>query len=172
MGLSITAYSKITPANGNEAFDDTGELKYKDGWVQFNKNSDFPGRADDIEDGHAYKYGAFRHFYAGLYGAHARWRDQLAQLAGYPLTKSVEYSNRWGYAIACFHGAEGPFSELINFSDCEGVIGASVSAKLANDFKAFQAKADAHEDPRFRQLYGEWRRAFEMASGEGVVDFH
>lgn len=168
MGLDITAFSKLKKAVGNEAFDDSGELKYKDGWVRLNKNYDFPGRADDIDDRHAYKYGSFRHFPAGSYSGYNRWRDQLAQLAGYPLTK---WRGEQSHAEACFQGAIGPFSELINFSDCEGVIGASVSAKLAKDFADFQEDADAHEDQRFRLLYAEWRKAFEMAADDGAVAF-
>ena len=168
MGLDITAYRKLTPANGNEAFDETGELKYEDNWMQFYKNPDFPGRADDIQARHAYKAEDSEGFYAGGYGSYNRWRDQLAELAGYQLTKYMQY----GHAATCWEGAEGPFSELINFSDCEGVIGAAVSAKLAKDFADFQAKADAHQDERFRNKYAEWRKAFEMAADGGAVRFY
>jgi hypothetical protein len=173
MGLDIMAYRKLTPANGNEAFYETGELKYEDGWTQFYKNLDFPGRADDIQDCHAYKAEDSEVFYAGGYGGYGRWRDQLAELAGYPLTKYMQYGQeQQSYAAACWEGAEGPFSELINFSDCEGVIGAAVSAKLAKDFADHQAKADAHQDERFRSKYAEWRKAFEMAADGGAVRFH
>lgn len=173
MGLDITAYRKLTPANGNEAFDETGELKYEDNWTQFYKNPDFPGRADDIQDRHAYKAEDSEGFCAGGYGGYNRWRDQLAELAGYPLTKYMQYGQeQQSHAAACWKGVEGPFSELINFSDCEGVIGAAVSAKLAKDFADFQEKADAHQDERFRDKYAEWRKAFEMAADAGAVHFH
>jgi hypothetical protein len=68
--------------------------------------------------------------------------------------------------------SEGPFWELIHFSDCEGTIGPEVSAKLAQDFARYQDQADAHPDERFRDLYATWRTAFEMASQGGAVDFH
>ena len=61
---------------------------------------------------------------------------------------------------------------MINFSDCEGVIGPKTSAKLAKDFAEFQAQADAHPDDWFRDLYTTWRRAFELASDDGAVGFH
>ena len=173
MGLDITAYRKLTPANGNEAFDETGELKYEDNWTQFYKNPAFPGRADDIQDHRAYKAEDSEGFCAGGYGGYNRWRDQLAELAGYPLTKHMQYGQeQQSHAAACWEGVEGPFSELINFSDCEGVIGAAVSAKLAKDFADFQEKADAHQDERFRDKYAEWRKAFEMAADAGAVRFH
>ena len=173
MGLCITTYRKLTPANGNEAFDETGELKYEDGWTQLYKSPDFPGRADDIQDRHAYKAEDSEGFHTGAYSSYNRWRDQLAELAGYQLTKYMQYGQeQQSHAAACWKGAEGPFSELINFSDCEGVIGAAVSAKLAKDFADFQAKADAHQDERFRNKYAEWRKAFEMAADGGAVRFH
>jgi len=173
MGLDITAYRHLTPANGNEAFDDTGELKYEDGWVQLYKNPDFPSRADDVNDQHAYKYVDSYGFAAGAYSSYNHWRDQLAQLAGYRLTTFTCYGrDEQSYAAACWQGAEGPFSELINFSDCDGVIGSTVSKKLAKDFSDFQAKADGHGDALFRQKYAEWRKAFDMAADTGAVVFH
>ena len=36
-----------------------------------------------------------------------------------------------------------PFVELINFSDCEGVIGPEVAAKLAKDFADYEFSASA-----------------------------
>ena len=62
--------------------------------------------------------------------------NELATLAGY------------AGADDAWERTDGPFWELINFSDCEGVIGPKTSAKLAGDFAAFQEKADAH--------HGQW----------------
>jgi hypothetical protein len=74
--------------------------------------------------------------------------------------------------VACWNGAQGPFSELIHFSDCEGVIGTAVSKKLAADFAAFDEKAKAAGNERYYAKYQEWRKAFEMAANGGAVDFH
>ena len=74
------------------------------------------------------------------------------------------------------NGAQGrPFFELIHFSDCEGIIGPKISAKLAKDFADNQAKADVYrvdEASWFREKYSDWRRAFEMAADNGAVEFH
>lgn len=67
---------------------------------------------------------------------------------------------------------EGPFWELISFSDCDGIIGPLVSAKLAQDFGDFQPAADDHPDQHFRDMYARWRTAFETAADTGFVDFH
>jgi hypothetical protein len=170
MGLDITWYRGLTKAVGNEAFDERGELREEDDWLQLYANPDFPGRADDIEEAVAYRPEESDSFSAGSYGYYNFWRDQLAELAGYP--KGRTQDGRESACVPCWNGAQGPFAELINFSDCEGVIGATVSAKLAADFAEHQAKAEAHPDDRFRDRYALWRRAFEKAADRGCVDFH
>lgn len=177
MGLDIAIYQNLKMAKGNEAFDDKGELKWDENWVQFYVNPDFPGRANEIEDGKAYKGEYVNRFRAGSYGGYGVWRNTLAQLAGYP---EFEYDDEFTNSKRKSHAAYGwyhpdeklPFIELINFTDCEGVIGAEICAKLAKDFAEFQEKADQHKDDYFTKKYGAWRRAFEAASKNGVVEFH
>ena len=65
MGLDITPYRNLVLANGNEAFDETGELKYDEGWHQMFVNPDFPSQADKIEDHKAYRGEAGEGFRAG-----------------------------------------------------------------------------------------------------------
>lgn len=172
MGLDITAYKGLVLANGNDGFDEVGELK--DGFESFYVNEDFPGRADDIKSRHAYTATDSFGFRAGSYGGYNLWREQLAQLAGWV---PIQHTPRWGepyesYAAAAWAASEGPFWELINFSDCEGTIGSAVSKKLAEDFAKYQSKADKHYDDWFKQRYNHWRKAFEMASENGCVSFH
>ena len=183
MGLDITAYRGLTKANGSEAFDERGEVKEDEGWERFYLNGDFPGRADEIDDGCAYKSEASAHMLGYSYSTHSRFRNELAKLAGYPKAEPSNdgeafdrvYEESYPYATAAsaYDGMEAmPFYELVYFSDCEGVIGTTVSAKLARDFAAFQEKADAHHDEYFRAKYSQWRKAFEMASDRGAVVFH
>lgn len=173
MGLDITWHSRLTKAEGNEAFDEHGEVRDSDGWFILYVNPDFPGRADEIESWCAYRCEAYGHFSCGPYSRYNRWRDELAKLAGWPLGKYEQYGRDFdSYAASAWDATDGPFWELITFSDCEGVIGASVSAKLAKDFDDHQAKADEHPDEYFRQQYAEWRNAFEKATDRGCVRFH
>ena len=173
MGLDITWHRNLTKAVGNEAFDERGEFRYDDDWRQLYINGDFPGRADEIEHRAAYRSEESGTFAAGSYGGYNVWRDQLAELAGYPKAPYEKYGVLGrSHCVACWNGTTGPFAELINFSDCDGVIGAAVSAKLAADFAEHQAKADAHPDARFREKYALWRHAFEKAADGGCVDFH
>lgn len=177
MGLGITAYRKLTKIDA--VFDADGEpidpntRESIDYDMRAYLNPDFPGRADEIEDRAIYSAEDSMGLHAGSYGGYNRWREKLAELAGYPAGDYEQYGRTYqSHCVPCWNGETGPFSELINFSDCEGVIGAAVSAKLAKDFAEFQQAADQIEDERFRAKYAEWRKAFEMASDAGAVSFH
>lgn len=177
MGLDVTAYTKLIAAQGNEAFDETGELKYdEENWFQVYDNDDFPGRLEGLQNRHAYKSDEDTHgFRAGSYGGYNTWRNQLAELAGYPAIPVDRYKTgnvQSRHDEGAWQSTSGPFWELINFSDCEGTIGPVVSAKLAKDFADFQEKADAHTDEYFKTKYADWRKAFDMAADGGCVDFH
>lgn len=179
MGLDITAYRKISKidcvfdADGEPIHPQTrGALEYQ---LRACVNHDFPGRAGLVEDQCIYAADLSFGFRAGSYGYYNRWRNDLSRLAGYPerTYKRDAYSHgQQRFDAGAWEAESGPFWELINFSDCEGVIGAEVSAKLAKDFADYQEKADAHESEDFRGAYAEWRKAFEMAADNGAVEFH
>lgn len=180
MGLDITAYRNLTPAPDSIGLDEDGDPI--DGYVRIYVNSDFPERADHLATGQIFKQSEDKAdtfcFRAGGYSGYNSWREQLAEMAGYP---EVEYKDQLmgmckSHAAAAWDDSRDlskpvPFAELINFSDCEGVIGPKTSAKLAKDFAAFQDKAD-QQDERFRRVYGNFRQAFEMAAQNGMVEFH
>lgn len=157
MGLDITAYKDIQKVTGayvldGEPVDGAGnELDYNS-HVTICINEPFKDRADDLIDGTVCTFSEAFEFRAGSYSGYSIWREKLAELANWPKVK-------------------GPFWELICFSDCEGVIGPKTSAKLAKDFADYQKKADDHKDDYFRERYNDWRKAFEMASQNGMVDF-
>lgn len=177
MGLDVSAYAKIKKIGclfdvDGEPVDPVTRKPVEGEYFQAHVNHDFPGRADDIEDRAIYIYENSDRLAAGSYGYYNRWRDELARLAGYPKGQYEQYGNKYdSYCAACWNGATGPFSELINFSDAEGVIGAVVARKLAADFAEFQAAAD-RIGGEFAAKYSEWRKLFEMASNSGCVLFH
>lgn len=178
MGLDITAYRKLTKVDvlldaDGEPVDRT-TLEPLEDYFKAYVNTDFPGREQGIEDRAVYKYEEASHVFSRSYGGYNRWREALAKLAGYPLT---EYEQRYGdaeilHAAACWKGATGPFSELINFADNEGVIGPVVAAKLALDFAEFEERAKAVHEPFFYEGYCDMRRGLEMAADGGALDFH
>lgn len=176
MGLDVTAYRKIKKLTA--VFDADGEpidpktLEPVEYAMQAYINPGFQGRADDIEDRAVYDAEDNFGFRAGSYGGYNHWREELAKLAGYPVGQYERYGTLYpSHCVACWDGQKGPFSELINFSDCEGIIGTAVASKLAKDFADFQAKAD-EIGGHFREKYEDWRKAFEMAADAGAVRFH
>lgn len=176
MGLDISAYKGIEKVDC--VFDEDGDpidpstRQYVDYDARVYVNPDFPGREEGVEDKGVYRAKESMGFRAGGYSGYNAWREQLAQLAGYP---AAEYT-QWGrtqmrYDAGAWAATRGPFWELINFSDCEGVIGPVVSAKLAKDFQEFDERARAIGGS-FYDKYQEWREAFEMAAENGMVRFH
>lgn len=177
MGLDITAYGQLTEldcvfdAEGEPIHPETRQpLDYD---LRAYVNPDFPGREGAIKDKGVYSALAAFGFGAGGYGRYNAWRNDLAELAGYPKRPVEKYGNiQHRHDQGAWEAESGPFWELINFSDCGGVIGAEVSAKLAKDFAEHQAKADTHEIEWFRDSYSDWRKAFDLAAQDGAVHFH
>lgn len=173
MGLDITAYRQIAP-DPSAALDEYGDpVDYKSRqkfWI----NPDFPEHAEGIDTMLAHSFAEKFDFRAGSYIGYSRWREDLAKFAGYPAVL-VE---RWAGGMESLHAGgawkagEGPFYELIHFSDCEGTIGPAVSAKLLADFIAHEERAMAVDDDWFRALYMDWKRAFALAADGGAVQFH
>lgn len=159
MSLDIIAYEQVQwlgPSSAELEADDTACL---------NPNDDFPGRADGLERGW-YRFKGRQHdFGAGSYSSYNWWRERLAEMIG----TSAE---------AVWQKPEpGPFMELIDFADNEGVIGSATSKKLAGDFadwadraKGFAATLDESTD-YFNETYDNFREAFGIAAGGGAVQF-
>lgn len=177
MGLDITAYRQLQPLD--TVFDADGEpvdhetRKPIDNYFQVFANPNFPGREEGLKDREVYSYAEAEDVVSMGYGYYNRWREALAKLAGYPLT---ERGDRFGgtrqlHAAACWQGASGPFSELINFADNEGVIGPVVAAKLARDFAEFEERAKAVGEDFYRG-FADLKRGVEMAADGGALDFH
>lgn len=159
MGLDISYYAKasfVREGDGEDCDYQTEITAYP--------NPDFPAQADGLVKG-IYKVEGGDSFRAGAYSAYNRFREQLAQMVGYSPQQA------WDGSIS-----DKPFLELVNFSDCEGMIGPVTSAKLAADFAAHQATADVNENwmhvATFAEMYRRFRLAFETAAQGGFVQYH
>lgn len=174
MGLDITAYTGLKEIGPQTA--EHRENGDPPGTTAFWDNSDFPGRIEGVKPRTLYAYEGADHIFGRSYGTYGAWREWLAKLAGYPLT---EYSSSIGgvkkaHAAACWEGATGPFSELINFADNEGTIGPVVAAKLAKDFAEWdeRAKEAAANVTWYYEVYEDIRRGIDMAAKNGALGFH
>jgi hypothetical protein len=168
MGLDVTYYTQVKFEKPNDSDDYDG---YEDGFERVYHNTDFPGRCDDVPQGW-YSSADSESVYRRAYSAYNRWRDELAKVAGWPEGSYEQYGTKWpSHAASAWAATEGPFWELIHFTDCDGTIGTLVSQKLAKDFADFQSKADAVGGD-FAEIYAKFRKAFEAASDGGFVKFH
>ncbi|KGS34477.1 hypothetical protein X962_2021 [Burkholderia pseudomallei MSHR7343] len=178
MGLDATAYRQIKKIDcvfdaDGEPIDPITRGAIETDYLRVYVNPDFPGRADDLENRAIYSYQDADEAFSGGYGRYSMWREMLAKLAGYqPISVDRFGTGRTElrHDEAAWRATSGPFWELICFSDCDGVIGSTVSAKLAQDFAQFDELAKANES--FYVIYSQWRAAFEMAAQNGCVCFH
>ena len=171
MGLDIHACSKISFAPNQDPDDDEAD---DENLLFIEVARDFAAQADGLRNGFYLIGGDSYEFRAGGYGGYNTWRDHLAKLAGYPATMHARKAGSEPeprHDVTVWKGARGPFCELINFSDSGGAIGPSTSAKLAADFAAFLAAAQALNDEDFLTLYSDFQRAFILASDGGAVVF-
>ncbi|WP_454690806.1 hypothetical protein [Achromobacter aloeverae] len=182
MGLYVSVYKQIEKPNYELDEDDepvdpvTGDLiEYE---FRANVNENFPGRADDIEPDAFYCAADTDSFDAGSYSDYDEWREELARFAGYEAVPLDPYDkdSRIRHGFGAIYSTQGPFWELIVFSDSDGVIGSAVSAKLAEDFATFHERAKSHvcaDKPAdwFLAQYEQWKAAFEMAADRGAVVF-
>ena len=164
MGLDISAYRQIKKLNpATLELDSEGWPMGDAFWMRDIPGDCFPRQAADLVLEGYYDYGCeVFSFRAGGYSGYNMWRDKLAQLVG---TNPDSLSNDDTSA----------FAELIYFSDCEGYIGPTVCAKLANDFAQYAEQAKALDDTAdgwFYRVYCLFRRAFEVGQDNGVVHFH
>lgn len=173
MGLDISAHSKLVEAPDVER-DEGGYPVDYDAYISFYENEDFPGRYEGLKKGMAY-ITAEDSDYADLsigYGSYSTWREELAKMVGYKPQMIESYgAKRESYCAACWSGETGPFSEQINFSDCEGAIGPVACAKLAKDYEEFADKAEA-VGGYFWDKYQEFKRCFDIGADGGAVKFH
>jgi len=179
MGLDITVYTNVQkvapevldrimrdPDGPREGF--WNELGRRGIWLP--EKEHYPGRAAGLELGMAYLGEEKFSFRAGSYGGYNEWRDKLAQLAG--MKSAWEF-----WKLEPEQQEKFPFWQLVNFSDCEGIIGPEVSAELAKNFAEFDERAkffdpDTDGWNHFYENYKQWRSAFEAASDSGLVEFH
>ena len=180
MGISINAYSKLTKIDVlfNSDYEPVDPVTREpvDHYYNVRANHDFHGRSDGLEDGAYYDYAESEHVFARSYAGYAVWRETLAKLAGYPL---YSFINALGvqensHAASAFIGKVpdgAPFVELVKFSDCDGVIGPVVAAKILRDFQEFDERAKALGDDRFYVGYCQLKRGLELAEDGGALVF-
>ena len=169
-GLDVTAYTQLSIVASPKLTTD-GEPVSPNEFVL--SAGPFPERFSGLSDGKVYTAPGSFEFRAGSYSGYNNWRNELAKLAGYaPTPVDIGGMTRTRYDATAWKLRQGPFWELINFSDSEGVIGPDVCKKVYQDFVAYDDAASRHADPGFRELYADWEKAFRLCADQGAIVFH
>lgn len=169
MGIDVSAYKNLVEVARPEDPDHDDNYDYR-----MYENLSFPGRADGIDTSKLWT-GDYVDGPSMSYGYYNKWREQLAQLVG---AENLPYSHEMGFQRMSYctaywlDGKQGPFAEQINFSDCEGVIGPIVMAKLAKDYAEWDERAKTHGDQWFYSVYQKFHHCFAQNEGLCAVKFH
>lgn len=177
MGLAVVAYSQIKLLGSSIDGDDLNKT------IELYVNPDFPDHAKGIKSEGYYSYKESKTCWRGSYSSFNNWREKLAKIAGYKpvLVERVEgypESAITSYLYGAFEVSEGPFHELICFSDCEGTINSEISKKLLKDFEEWDEKAKEFDQNfnlaylGFYEVYKGWYEGLKIASQDGVLSYH
>ena len=191
MGLDISVISQIKPISipegielwSNEYYEWEEKQDIEGSVWNFQPNTYFREQSEGLPDGFGYGTGEEYSFRAGSYSGYGEWRDLLARLALDMGSEGV-----WNKIDSGEGYSEIPFSEVINFSDADGVIGPVASKKLYNDFVNYEKdiikkldryylkfedfEIDGETYDWFKHKYKDWKEAFRIASNNGAVIFH
>lgn len=163
MGLDIIAYSELKKneylsAMNNEDVEDLDIICLTMSPLLVEVEKAFPGRAEPLKyNGDIYTCGSHKTYSIGAYSTYGWFRRALET-----------------YSEDC-----DCFDELIDFSDCEGVIGSIVSKKLYEDFSSNQESFEQWVCQRYStidcelllQMYYKFESAFWIAKDGGAVEF-
>lgn len=174
MGLDITAYSHLKHvSNHQDLADEYCEDEYHVtayGYKGFDRSyRGLEGMDKEFGPGlvggdcYTMTEGTERHrFRAGSYSGYGAFREALASLVGPSVADYWQESD-----------PDLPFYEIINFADNEGTIGPDAARDLLEDFRTHRdAFARTNSDSYWLETYDDWITALELASNDGLVDFH
>jgi len=166
MSLQVTAYQKLVELDDVERdgdgrpVDETAFYAHPE-VVDFVERS-WRGYTEGLRPGAAYGYRARMTVKMPTSISFNAWRRLLLRMVA---------SNPYEW-----EGQPQPFGELTDFADRDGIFGAVVAKKLAQDFANWQYHADlfathlGEEGEVWHRRYKEWRKVFEMAADDGAVE--
>lgn len=161
MGLDIFAIEKAVRVS-DDMEKDFDELGLDEGAVVRICISPTFEAHDHLQNG-IYLYQGSMDFAAGSYSTYNGFREELCVMV-HKVYAEIIWKNPEIYKGSDFY-------ELINFSDCEGVIGPTTSQKLAADFKKHRETYALECNAWALEHYDDWTKAFELASNDGMVIF-
>lgn len=128
---------------------------------------DFPTHPSPLKEGWYEVQGEACAFRAGSYSRYNAWRAWLCEKA-----LGVDPAIVWKSLAdgeATYEGK--PFVGLINFTDCDGVIGSELAAKLHSVFVEMRHMFAEDGEEYYMSLYDNFTEAFGLAADSGMVVF-
>jgi hypothetical protein len=178
MGIDFRAYRNLAPAVGVVRNDDnewTRDGVYAEDVAGLRQNDPcFEARGEGLDLNAPHAGDVMGNEPHWSYSGYNRLREMLAEFAGYPLTERKDriFGIKMRHDAGAWSAKEGPFWELINFTDCDGTLGPKACSKLRDDFRSYAERAAAHPDEAFRGFYEEMSKMFEWAGdGTGAIVF-
>ncbi len=177
MGLDIVAVSNVKFVTLEEAEELEKEgIDVSSTWIHSHlehQAHDYLDRTVD-DSGYGLKYihnGEGMHFRAGSYSSYNAFRRYLCVAIN-----GMTAEQLWESGDDTL-----PFFHLINFSDCEGAIGATVSEELYRDFVKYkelfsvfidhQQEEDQKNHQWMKGVYKDFTEGFDAARQEGILIF-
>lgn len=175
MGLDMRALRKLERI---EEKDENDERDKGNHTVRVWESRHFPGRHRPLEPGwyrgEPMMFGPFPFKSLGAYREYGMFREFLAIVGGYEKHPTPQESPEHPHACTAWQAHEGPFWELINFFDNEGVLGPDACMKLSEDFRAHSVIASKVsidlDRTDFAETYSVLWRMFAFAADGGVVE--
>lgn len=138
MGLDIRAYQNLEyvgPADKNDPYGEGLSLFE----VKTYNHYDFGNREGSMRIDHVYRGDAFTSQRMGSYSGYSRFRDTLWLCAMRIVVVAKTVEKHAPGSIGKFYGLTEVFEELIDFSDCEGIIGPEACKRIYGDLVSWRA---------------------------------
>ena len=162
MGLYIIAVNKIKKiANFSENWENLVDIDDKK-LIRVKINNLFSSH-DHLESGIYVYEGEEMELSCGAYSSYSNFRNTLSNIA-----HNIDSTEIWNN-YEMFKGEA--FYELINFSDCDGVIGPTSSTRLLSDFKRYKEDFFKISNEWDCEYYEDWIKILEIASNDGMLVF-
>lgn len=179
MGLDIRATSNITVETVNPEIYvyETSVMMNETGTIFLNR--DFPYHSQSFGSaGESVNYclsteSETYHFSCGSYSSYNKFRNLLSLAV-----LGVKAETAWESGETYINS---PLWDIINFSDCEGVIDTEICEKLLNEFKDNRDKFISYlkgsddigemDTEHYTETYDEFIKAFELGAKSGFVEY-
>ena len=168
MGLDLSAYREAKIIKevyydiGSDCWRNSNDYTVVEYTEEIRANPHFPMRAPSIIDRALIEFLPNNGIscYVGSYSSYSSWRYEIAKLF-----------NNHTKEMYWLDVKNAPFNELLNFSDCEGLIMGDYLNKIQQDFSKYFTLAESSLSSYDFEQYCKIKEIFDFAAPNGMVEF-